>query len=80
MMESPHVEKKILKILRESNKNRRRGCSLEELHQKTGLCRTTISKHIGILEAKEKVIIENYGNMKLVYLNDSPSATKGREP
>jgi len=78
-MESPQVEKGILTVLIKSNKNNiRKACSLEELHKKTGLCRTTISKHVGILEAKKKVFVERYGNMKLVYLNDPPEETKGR--
>ncbi len=77
MMASPKTEEKILSILIDSNKNnRRRGCSIEELHQKTGLSRTTISKYIGILEAKNKVIVELYGNMKIVYLNSSPNETE----
>ena len=76
-MGNPQMEKQILAVLTKSNKNdRRKGCSLQELHKRTGLCRTTISKHVSILEAKGQVIVENLGNMKMVYLNDSPDKTK----
>ena len=69
-MENPEMEKKILTVLNDSNKKeRRKGLSIEELSKLTGACRTTISKHVGILEAKNKVIIENCGNIKLIYLN-----------
>jgi predicted transcriptional regulator len=79
MMESPKVEEKILTVLEKADKReRRKGVSLEELSKETGLCRTTVSKHVGILEAKKQAIVENYGNMKLVYLNKSPEETKGQ--
>ncbi len=77
-MESPSMEKTILKVLAQAKKSdRRRGYSLTELEGKTGHCRTSISKHVGILEVKGKVIVEECGNMKMVYLNDSPEETKG---
>lgn len=77
MMGNQHMEKQILSVLTKSNKNDRiRGCSLQELHKRTGLCRTTISKHVGILEAKDQVVVENLGNMKMVYLNESLDKTK----
>jgi predicted transcriptional regulator len=77
MMGNPQMEKQIFAVLKKSDKNdRRKGCSLQELHKKTGLCRTTISKHVSILEAKGKVVVESLGNMKMVYLNEALHTTK----
>lgn len=70
------MEKKIVSALRETDKLR--GLSLEELHKITGLCRNTISKHVGILEAKKTVLIDVVGNNKLVCLNKSPVEIRGR--
>jgi len=79
VMENQNMEKAILKALVQAKKNdRRRGYSLTELKGKIGHCRGSISKHVAILEAKGKVIVECYGNMRIVYLNDSPVETKGR--
>jgi len=77
MMESPQMEKRILKVLKNNSKTR--GLSLEELSRKTGLCRGTISKHIGILEAKNNVTVEKVGNLRLVSFYKSPHEKRGRE-
>lgn len=71
MMENKGMEEKIIRILKESNRSsRKRGCSLQELHEKTGYCRATVSKYISILEAKKKIDVEPYGNMRIVYLKN----------
>lgn len=68
-MGNPKMEEKILLALKKSNKkDRRKGLSIEELSKLTGACRTTISKHVGILEAKNKVSIEKCGNIKFIYV------------
>ena len=76
-MESKKMEKKILTAIEKSGKNR--GLSLEEICKVTGLCRNTVSKHVGILEAKESVFIDIIGNVKLVCLNKFPVEERGRE-
>lgn len=69
-----NVEGKILTVIKESNKSR--GLSLEEICKTTGLCRNTVSKYVGILEAKEAVSIDIVGNVKLVSLNKFPQGKK----
>lgn len=55
-------------ILNELENAPPRGLYLDELSKKLNRSRNTISKHVGILEAKEKVRVELVGRTKLVTL------------
>ncbi len=65
-MEENKTQTKILNFL----KTQEEPLNLKELSKKTKISYPTILKHCDILQAKNKVTIKNYGNVRLIKMED----------